>query len=183
MVSYLFFIIYWKCLQNAKDSLKLLVLILLAAVETVIVAITQIGDPLSVPLFFVGIAIAQWPQQFNRFLSSVVNSVILIIIPIIVGIIWRQNYGIIHGAMTYLFIVLLIIGLRWGLLRDVKLPSLLSSISYDIYLVHYKVHLLVVFLLGKDSLLFFLLGTTIIAYLFSQFRKLVLSPKSVQTFK
>ena len=170
---YLCFYIYTHLSKWLIDSRSVLLLLLLAVLSTLIVAYLNLGDPISVPLFFFGIFIVRYPKYLKKCLH--LRWVFWIIIVSIVAIYFfiLPNNRILHGIINYSIIYILIVVLgNWNISIS-RLPSWIGSYSYDLYLVHYKVHLLLVYLLGVDKFFYFLCGTFLATALFNRLRKLL----------
>lgn len=79
----------------------------------------------------------------------------------------------IHGWINYLLIALFIISIANFNFRMPIMPKWATDSSLDVYLVHYKTHLLLVSLFSIDLIWMFILGTTASSYLFYKLRKML----------
>lgn len=170
---YLCFYIYTHISKLLVESRAFILLLLLAVLSTSLVAYLNLGDPISVPLFWVGIFIVRFPSYLKNCLR--LKWVFWIIIVSIVAIYYFivPNNRILHGTINYVVIYVLIVVLSNWNISITKLPGWIGSYSYDLYLVHYKVHLLLVLFLGVDKFIYFLCGTFFASALFNRFRKLL----------
>ncbi len=176
IVLYLFFYLYRfiSLLLNEKISriAEPLFLLILGAIATPLVRWADIGDPISVPLFFIGIAIARWQKETrmlfrNRWVLLAIMGTILL-----VAYMGRADNRVLHGVINYLCMTLLIVLLTFFNITIPSLQKWVGACSYDLYLVHYKVHLLIVFLFAVDQLWMFALGTICATTGFYNLRKL-----------
>lgn len=176
IVLYLFFYAFRftgtsKYSYNSK-YIEPIVLLLLGAIATALVRWIGIGDPISVPLFFAGVAIARW-QKTARFIFTNWWCLLLVVMIIMsVTYIGRTDNRVLHGVVNYFCMVGLVALLAFFNIRISSLPKWVGGCSYDFYLVHYKVHLLLVFLFGVDHLWMFAIGTVVATLGFYNLRKL-----------
>lgn len=133
----------------------------------------NIGSSLSVPLFFLGMAIAEFPKFFKTVFSNILVIMSLIAIAALSAWIFRHDNYLLHGLINYFSIgVLLTVFANFNITLS-KFAPWLGNCSLDVYLVHYKVHLLILHYVAIDTLWMFLLGTALSAFLFYKFRKLI----------
>lgn len=133
----------------------------------------SIGSSLSVPLFFLGMAIAEFPKFFKNAFSNILVIMSLIVISAMAAWFFRHDNYLLHGLINYFGIgVLLVVFANFNINLS-QFPAWIGNSSLDVYLVHYKVHLLILHYVAIDTLWMFLLGTAISAFLFYKFRKLI----------
>lgn len=175
IVLYLFFYIFrWLDIKNCNKSsyILLMYLIILGTIATPLVRWTGIGDPVSVPLFFIGTAIARWQRMARKMFRSVP---ILLMILILMGAVafWgRFDNRVLHVLINYFVMVTFVSLLSFFDVCIDRIPKWVGRSSYDLYIVHYKVHLLLVFLCGVDLLWMFVLGTGLATIGFYHLRKM-----------
>lgn len=134
----------------------------------------NIGSTLSVPLFFVGIAVAQYGKAIRQFIQNVWVDVALIFCAMVLLWLFRHDNYLLHGWINYVTMGLILWTMsRWNI-SLCTIPKWVGACSYDIYLVHYKVHLALLFFFGLDKLWMFALGTTIVTILFYNMRRLLI---------
>ena len=133
----------------------------------------NIGSTLSVPLFFGGVAVAQYGKQICLIFRNVWMVAALTLVAIALLWLFRHDNYLLHGWGNYVTMgVLLWIFCRWNVVL-IALPKWVGACSYDIYLVHHKVMLALVYFLGVDLLWTFVLGTTIVTVVFYKFRNVI----------
>lgn len=135
----------------------------------------NIGATLSVPLFFVGVAVAQYGKQICKIFRNVWKVAALILVAIALLWLFRHDNYLLHGWINYFTIGIMLLFLsRWNVTMA-KLPKWVGSCSYDIYLVHHKVHLALIYFLTVDKYFTFIIGTIIFTTLFYKLRLCLLS--------
>lgn len=172
IVMYLFFYAY-RVIGLKLPALEPVALAVLCAIATPLVRWVGIGDPISVPLFFAGIAIARWQKEAARFFRSWWCVMLVMFVIMAVAYFGRADNRVLHGAINYFCMTGLVTLLAFVNVRIASLPKWVGGCSYDLYLVHYKVHLLLVFLCGVDQLWMFVIGTVVATTGFYNLRKLV----------
>lgn len=169
---YLCFYIYTHISKLLVESRAFILLLLLAVLSTSLVAYLDLGDPINVPLYWVGIFLVKYPRYY-RWCLRLKWVFWIILLVFIIYFFWEKNNRILHGIINYTIICLLILLFTYYRICVNKLPSWIGKFSYNLYLVHYKVHLLLVYFIGVDKFAYFLLGTLSATYLFGGFRKLL----------
>lgn len=172
IVMYLFFYAFREIGQRVP-RLEFVVLAILGVIATPSVRWAGIGDPISVPLFFAGITIARWHKEAAKFFRSWWCVILVMLVIMTVTYLGRADNRVLHGAINYFCMTGLVALLAFVNVRIASLPKWVGGCSYDLYLVHYKVHLLLVFLCGVDQLWMFVVGTGIATTGFYNLRKLV----------
>lgn len=135
------------------------ILIALIISSTLWTLATGTGASISAPMFFIGIAIAQWNEEIGTFFKKKWGILLLAILMICVAYIFRADNKVLHSIINYFCIVVLLTLLASFNIEITSLPKWIGSCSYDLYLVHYKVHLLIVLLCGTDEFWMFIVGT------------------------
>lgn len=177
IVLYLFFYLFrWLDVKicKVKDYLyiSLINLLVLGTIATCLVRWAGIGDPISVPLFFIGIAIARCPEKAKRIFRSVPILLMVLISIVAIAYLWRSDNRVLHGLINYFVMTAFVSLLAFVDVCIDRIPKWVGSCSYDLYLVHYKAHLLLVFLCGVDLLWMFVLGTGLATIGFYHLRKI-----------
>ena len=123
----------------------------------------NIGSTMSVPLFFIGVLTAQYGGAIRHCFQNTYVGIAFILIAIISLILFRHDNYLLHGWINYISISVFIWALcRWNIIVS-KVPKWLGPFSYDVYLVHNKVHLSILYFIGIDSLGLFLPLTAILS--------------------
>lgn len=170
LVMYVFFYIYSSVSLRYANS-KPILLIAIAIIAYFVVRILNIGSSLSVPLFFLGMAVAEFPKFFKTAFSNIPVVVTLVAIAVISAWLFHHDNYLLHGLINYFCIgVLLVIFANFHITLS-RFPAWIGNCSLDVYLVHYKVHLLILHYMAIDTLWMFLLGTAVAAFLFYWLRK------------
>ena len=133
----------------------------------------SIGSTLSVPLFFVGVAVAQYGKQIRSIFRIVWIVAALTLVALVLLWFFRHDNYLLHGWGNYVTMgVLLWIFSRWNIVIT-ALPKWVGLCSYDIYLVHHKVLLALAWFMKADSVWIFISSTVIMTFLFYSLRKLL----------
>jgi len=94
---------------------------------------------ISIPLFSLGIVVADYNKPCSHIANSWRIFVVLLIITIIMGLlfVWQGNLYA-HSLMDYYVIIaLMVVCARYNI--KITSPSWMGNISYDIYITHNKV--------------------------------------------
>lgn len=177
IVLYLFFYFFrWVDVKMSKDDgltlLLFIILLLLGVVATLGIRWSGIGDSISVPFFFLGVAIARWQNFSRRVFRSVPMLILILAILSAVAYWWRMDNRVLHGVINYFVMIMFVALLAFVDVRITQMPKWVGGCSYDLYLVHYKMHLLLVFLFGVDYLWMFIIGTALATIGFYRLRKM-----------
>lgn len=168
LMMYCFFYIY-RLISRFFQTNYLLLLVAIIAYFSI--NKLNVGSSLSVPLFFLGIAVAEFPKFFRRVSTSIPIIIAMLVIALVSLFLCKHDNYLIHGWINYFFISLMIVMFANFNITLTSLPKWLSGCSYDIYLVHYKTHLLILHFYPIDVIWMFLLGTVIATAMFYNFRK------------
>lgn len=168
IMLYLFFIIYIEIIKKS-DTIFCLFFVALSAY--IIIRLLNIGSSISIPFFFIGIALAKYPHYIKKIFSSIRCMILLIIIAGITVYLFRNNNYLLHGWINYFCIGIFILLISHFKITIASFPKLLGAISFDIYLVHYKVHLLLLNYFDIDYLWMFIAGTFFAALVFNRLRR------------
>lgn len=171
IILYAVFFLYILLFSHIPKWGNVLLMLFMTATATFGVKYWGLGDPISVPLFFVGMAVAQWPEQVKHLLRSWI-SVLLFLIIVGVAILGRFDNRILHGVINYAAILCLLILCAFYNIHVNTLPKWLGECSYDLYLTHNKIHLLIIRLFAIDRLWMFVVGASVAAFMFYNLRRL-----------
>lgn len=172
IILYAVFFLYIILFSQIPKWGNVLLMLFMTAMVTFGVKYWRLGDPISVPLFFVGMAVAQWQEQVKHLLRSWIP-VLLFLIIVGVAILGRFDNRILHGVINYAAILCLLILCAFYNIQMTTLPKWVGECSYDIYLTHNKIHLLIIHLFTIDRLWMFVVGASVAAFLFYSLRKLL----------
>lgn len=172
IVMYLFFYLF-RVISKNTSRIEPLILITIGAFATPLVRWMDLGDPISVPLFFIGIAIARWQNMAVKLFKARWFILTVIIVILSVAYIGRTDNRVLHGAINYMCITGMVSLLASIKISITSLPKWISTCSYDVYLVHYKTHLFILNYMPVDTLGLFLGGTILSTTIFHKLRKLM----------
>lgn len=177
IVLYLFFYLFrWLdviiCKVKDFSYVSLINLLVIGTIATYLVRWAGIGDPMSVPLFFIGTAIARWPEKAKRIFRSIPILLMVLISIVAIAYLWRSDNRVLHCLINYFVMTAFVSLLAFVDICIDRMPKWVGSCSYDLYLVHYKAHLLLVFFCGVDLLWMFVLGTGLATIGFYHLRKM-----------
>lgn len=173
MVLYLFFYLYVWLSSRCSSKASFFILIGVAACSTHIVRPLHLGDPISVPLFFIGMMVAKWPEQFKKLVYSWKAVVLIVLVALIVAYVCKSDNRVLHGIINYLTLFIFIEIVMHYNISVPSVPKWVGECSYDIYLVHYKTHLMLVYLFVVDQLWMFFVGTALATIAFYNLRKAI----------
>lgn len=173
IVLYLFFYLYVWLSSRCTSKASFYVLIGVAACSTLIVRPLHLGDPISVPLFFVGITVAKWPEQVKKLMHSWQAVVLIVLVASIVAYVCRSDNRVLHGVINYLAMFFFLEIVMHYNISVPSVPKWVGGCSYDIYLVHYKTHLMLACLFAVDQLWMFMAGTALATVCFYNLRKAI----------
>ena len=172
IVLYLFFYLYiYLCSHICWKMAGLPLLLFMGTVATFLVCLLGVGDPISVPLFFIGMAVAKWPEQTRRLLRSWRPMLFCFLIILCVAVCGRYNNRTLHGLINYSSLLGFLLFCTYYNAMIPVLPKWVGGSSYDLYLTHYKIHLLIVYLFVIDQLWMFTVGTACGTFLFYHLRR------------
>lgn len=172
IILYIFFFVY--SLIRRRYGHRLCFLIISTVLAYCVVRFSGIGSSLSVPLFFAGIAVADIPFIFRRFFRSFWGITLFVVLIGILAFVFRHDNYCMHGLINYAVVGSLIALSCTFNINILSLPifvRFLNDIALDIYLVHWKIHLLMITYLGVDKLWLFILGTAVASYLLKKIRQ------------
>lgn len=126
---------------------------------------------ISVPLFFFGIGVVEFKKiktyLTNRWIST---GVILLMIAIVW--VFRHKMLFVHACFNYLFILLWMMFATRRTLRFKPIPKWMSTMSFDVYLVHMKCLDVLISFFSIVPLYYFAGCTIIVAIAFGRLRAL-----------
>lgn len=93
---------------------------------------------LSVPFFFIGMSLADFPEQYHAIVQRKYPVILMLSCITIMAILFRHNAIFVHASIDYLAIISGITVFSCYNISSKRMPSWLSEYSFDIYLVHYK---------------------------------------------
>lgn len=150
-----------------------LLLLILGCLTYIFLYVFNIGSTLSVPIFFIGVVVAQYGKFIRSFILNKKTLFIALVIYLILLYFFRHDNYLLHGWCNYFVITLFIwIICRWNITLP-PMPKWIGACSYDLYLVHWKVHLAILYFCGVDRMWMFLLYTAIITIVFYNLRRLL----------
>lgn len=170
-LQYLFFGIYVVAKQKLRIN-RLIVLSFICILSFCISYSVNIRHAISLPLFYIGMLIAEYPENSRVVLTK--NLFIIIALAILFGIccVGHNNAMVLHTVFNYIVITVLLSILVRDSIRFNNLPQWLSSSSFDVYLVHNKALMTLRYFIGIVPLWSFMLLTIVYSAVFGLLRKL-----------
>ena len=126
----------------------------------------------NVPFFFIGIVVAEFNRYFKLFISSFIVVILLVLLLGAVMYLYRADNFVLHGCINYLVVTFMLFIFSNYNIQINMLPHWIGDCSYDVYLVHYKVHLLNISLFSVNTIWMFIVCTVVSTFLFNIIRKL-----------
>lgn len=170
-LQYLFFSIY-SFFRQTRPHYKSLVLIIITIASFFISYSVVLRHAISLPLFYLGIWIADNPSLSRKLLKSIVVPSGLILLMLATCYIGRHNAMILHILFNYIVVLIALIALSLFRISISNLPSIIGQGSFDVYLVHNKVIMSMRHIWGVFPLWSFMLATIITTIIFGYFRVL-----------
>ena len=186
MMLYATFYIY-TLIRNRTDNeiLRLLILTLFAVITTAIQ--WQVADysAISVPFFYVGVASVDCPSLTKQMSRWWVTGITLVLTMAFCGLLVKVRHDMLfaHAAFNYAVVMMWIwvaVSKPFKLFKPcyscdscMGLPKWVGGMSYDIYLTHNKVLMLLIYYLHTFPLWLFLLCTALVTIAFYNIRKLL----------
>lgn len=174
LICYALFRIYLAFNKVNRGRVQVTLLLIGTAVVYAVVYILFEGwAAISIPLFSLGILVA----DYNKICWRIVRSwwlvmVVLGVTIIMVGLyLWKGNLYLHSLTDWYVIMVLLIVCAIFHI--EIKVPSWMGSISYDVYITHNKVINYLKPIYSNIGLLHFLIGAIIAAAASYSIRKLL----------
>ena len=173
LICYLFFRIYLYFRNISRKAQFAALLVGTAIVYAIVYVIYASWAAISIPLFSLGILIADENRRCCQVLRSWWILIAVAVITLVMGIlyIWQGNLYLHSLCNWYVVFALLTLGSFFVI--EIKVPSWLGDISYDIYITHNKVINYLKPIYGNISLLHFVVGTMIAATASCMIRKML----------
>lgn len=136
-LQYLFFYIY-AAVRQSKPKHRLFFLVLITVIAFFISYFVQIRHAISLPLFYLGILIADFEKPCRKALSKVLLTICLMVA--MVGICYwgRNNMMTFHAMFNYIAILPVLLFFANYKVSFERIPSWIGGSSFDVYLVHNK---------------------------------------------
>lgn len=170
LLLYLFFFLYaWTRGKFSTVWVRLLTIGILTLFSFVIQYNIADFSSISIPLFYLGIVVADFKQiklifQKKWVIGSLVSVIFLIMF------LFRHNMLFIHAVFNYLFIFLWIVFSSNYIFRLLNIPKCLGNLSYDVYLVHNKCLIFLRAYFSVVPLWIFVMSSIVISILFYKLR-------------
>lgn len=172
LVMYVFFYMY-RTTPPISDLKRSLILLLLTVMAYSVIRVTGIGYSLSVPLFFLGVFVADFQKTARKICTSFLWISLMLMCAILTVWMCKHDNYLMHGWINYFCIGVMIVVFANFNMRLSYIPKWLAGCSYDVYLTHYKVHLLILHFCAIDALWMFMCGTSVATAMFYKLRKLL----------
>ena len=175
IIMYLIFFIYRYIVviySSSTDFYRFLFLIVVAFASYLCIRLVfDAYAAASVPFFFIGIAVADFNEIFRRITTSFVVVCGFSILILLLMYYFRSENFVLHCCINYIVVFFMLVLFSRFDIRIAQMPRWISDTSYDVYLVHYKTHLLNISLFAVDTIYTFVIGTVITTLIFNKLRK------------
>lgn len=167
----LYIVFYISSLLKKKEVRLCVLAMLILGVVLIVSCCMNTWMAISVPLFFIGVVMADCPSYISKhflvfsmsYLSVCVVCVLLI-----------ADALIIHGAINYVVVLVMIAIAYFVNIRLVGTAAILGALSFEIYLTHNKARLLSFALWEHPSIWMYFLIITVFTILFHSIKKIVI---------
>ena len=168
-LQYMFFYVYAYTRQRSERH-KTLILVLLSIVSFLISYMVELRHAISLPLFYMGVWIADHSKQTRQICCRFIIPCLLIFSLLAVCYMGRHNPMILHVFFNYIVVIMSITILSLLKVSITNLPSVIGQSSFDVYLVHNKVLMSMRYLWGIFPLWSFIIASFIATAIFGYFR-------------
>lgn len=171
-LQYLFFYIY-AAVRQSKPKHRLSLLVIITVISFFVSYFVQIRHAISLPLFYLGILIADFEKPCRKALSKVLLTVCLMVA--MVGICYwgRSNMMTFHIMFNYIALLPVLLFFANYKVSFERIPSWIGGSSFDVYLVHNKALMLLCHSMGIVPLWLFVTVTIATTASFYGLRKLL----------
>ena len=158
---------------NSKHSFIALFIICLIGVTFGIIYFEDYMA-IAVPAFFIGIAVSRFSEITGQLLR---NHIVLFlsVIPVVILIgAFKNNMLILRNIFCYYVIFILLALCAHNFVLKFKVPDFIIKASFDVYLIHYKVLIILGGLFEIIPFWQFILFTIVATFLFYNFRNCII---------
>ena len=171
-LQYLFFCLYTTVRQR-YPSFRLYFLFLISVIAFIISWLVEIRHAISLPLFYLGIMIADFEKPFRQAFGNVVIMVGIMIVMLGICYWGRRDMMTFHIMFNYIALLPILFFLARYKVSFKLIPSWIGGESFDVYLVHNKGLMLLRHYLGIIPLWLFVIVTIMLTVVFYGLRKLL----------
>ena len=169
-VFFIYSLIRTKCLNT---YLRMLVLFLLGGVSFLYQNSVHDFMAISVPLFYVGVAVAEFDKEAYSLFSRRWFNACWLVLTFVLCYFFRHNALFLHAVFNYIIIFVWIAITARLVIVISTMPRWIGTISYDVYLTHNKCLMLLKMFMPTAPFLVFTGSVTIVAVLFYLLRKML----------
>lgn len=169
-LQYVFFYVY-AYVKQTNPQYKSQVIIMITFASFFISYSVEPRHAISLPLFYIGVWIADNPSLCRRLCKEFLVSGGLMLLMLLICYIWRYNAMVLHVVFNYLVVLIAIVTLASCRITIAKLPSAVGQSSFDVYLVHNKVLLTLRYFCGMVPFSTFAIICFVTTFIFSAARK------------
>ena len=128
---------------------------------------------IAVPAFFIGIAVSRFSEIISQLLRNHIVLFLSVLPTVILIRTFKDNNLLLRNIFFYyvIFILLALCAHNFGL--KFKIPDFFIKTSFDVYLIHYKVLIILGGLFEIIPFWHFILFTIVATFLFNNFRNYV----------
>lgn len=170
LLLYLCFFLYaWARTEFLTVWVRLLAIGILTFFSFVIQYNIADYSSISIPLFYLGIVVADF-KQIKRYISKkwVIGSFVSVIF--VLCFMFRHNMLFIHAAFNYIIVLIWIAFSSNYTFRLLNIPKWMGGVSYDVYLVHNKCLIFLRAYFSVVPLWIFVLSSIVFSVLFYKLR-------------
>lgn len=171
-LQYLFFCLYTTVRQR-YPSFRLYFLFLISVIAFIISWLVEIRHAISLPLFYLGIMIADFEKPCRKALSKVLLTVCLMVAMLGICYWGRSNMMTFHIMFNYIALLPVLLFFANYKVSFERIPSWIGGSSFDVYLVHNKALMLLCHSMGIVPIWLFVTVTTATTASFYGLRKLI----------
>lgn len=169
-LQYVFFLVY-SYFRKITPQYKSMMLIIITFASFFISYSVELRHAISLPLFYIGVWIADNPSLCRRLCNGVLVPGGLMLLMLLICYVLRHTAMVLHVVFNYIVVLIAIVVLSSYRITIAKLPSVVGQSSFDVYLVHNKVLLTLRYFLGIVPFSIFAIICFVTTFIFYAARK------------
>lgn len=174
-ILYVLFYIYTE-IRILKPNYKVVCVILFTFLAYFITyKLFPIYCTISVPLFFIGVLLAEYSDVFCQFFHKRWGYLFGFVVLAVILVIGRDQVMVYHAVFNYILIFIALAFLSYYSVNISNVPKWMGNFSFDVYLVHNKVLTIykTCWLVAELSPWLFLIASFIASFIFYRIRLLL----------
>ena len=169
-LQYLFFYLY-SFIRIHYHRYRLLALLSICILAFCISYCNVVGHAISLPLFYLGVIIADFEESSRRLFKNVLMFVTIFLAILLICFMGRHNMMTFHVSFNYLVVLSILFILSLRRFSIAMIPSWIGGVSFDVYLVHKKCLMTMKYFMGYVPFWLFALATIVATGTFYCIRK------------